>query len=153
MDIRKRIALVTYGKQKRELIQWVAKNAHKLRLHRLYAMGIMAQLMSIRTGLPVNRLHSRQLGGYLQLMEMMANGEVDILVLFWDAATSPSEDGKVLTLLRLAAMHNVVVTCNEAGADFMLNSPLLEQTYLPEGADAIGALELITAESAYCDAG
>lgn len=149
MDIQKRIALITYGKQKRKLIRWVAKSAHKLRPHRLYAMGIMAQLMTIKTGLPVDRLYSKQLGGYLQVMDMMANGDLDILVLFWDAVASPSEDGKVLTLLRLAAMHNVVVTCNEAGADFILNSPLLEQTYLPEGADAIGALELITAESAY----
>jgi methylglyoxal synthase len=153
MDIKKRIALVTSGKQQKRLIDWVSKNAHKLRPHGIYAMGIMAQLITIKTGLPVNQLHSKPLGGYQQLVNMMARGDVDILFLLWDPATSPREDFKVITLLRSAAMYNVVATCNEATADFILNSTILEQTYLPAGGDAVGAIELMMAESAYCDAG
>lgn len=84
---------------------------------------------------------------------MMANGDLDILFLLWDPTTSPREDFKIMTLLRLAAMNHVAAAFNEATADFILNSTLLEQTYLPVGVDAVGAIELMMAESAYCDAG
>ncbi|MFH0729539.1 MAG: methylglyoxal synthase [Pseudomonadota bacterium] len=153
MDIKKRIALVTSGKQQKRLIDWVSKNAHRLHPHEIYAMGSMAKLITIKTRLRVNRLHSKPLGGYQQLVNMMANGDLDILFLLWDPAASPREDFQVMTLLRLAAMNNVVMTCNEATADFILNSAILEQTYLPVGVDAVGAIELVMAESAYCDAG
>jgi methylglyoxal synthase len=153
MDIKKRIGFIMCGKQDRGLIDWVMKNTHILRPHGLYAAGMTAQLMTMKAGLLVNRLDSKQPEGYQELANMIANGDLDILFLFWDVATWPRQDINFRMLLRLAVMYNVVVACNEATADFIVNSPIMEQTYLPMGKGPIGAIELIMAEAECYNAG
>lgn len=155
MDIRKRIAFTTYGDQQCRMLNWVDRNVERLRPHKLYAVGILGQLLILKAGLSVNRLNSVSHGGEQQLLNMMVNSELDMLFMFWDAvtpnemfwdaATPNGQDVAIRTLLRLAVMNDIAVACNEATADFMLTSGIMGQTYMAGERGSICGMDLLTA--------
>ena len=47
-------------------------------------------------------------------------------------------DVDVKALLRIAVLYNVPIGCNRATADFIMSSPLLNETYKPQPPDLGG---------------
>ncbi|HNJ98185.1 MAG TPA: methylglyoxal synthase [Ilumatobacteraceae bacterium] len=122
---RRRIALVAHDHKKADLIEWAEYNRGTLVRHDLVATGTTGKLLQEQVGLDVKRLHSGPLGGDMQLGALIAEGDVDLLVFFWDPLEAQPHDPDVRALLRIAVVYNTPTACNRATADYLISSPLL----------------------------
>ena len=92
--------------------------------------GFIETLLEEELQHPVRRLQSGPLGGDQQLGALIAQGEVDLLVFFWDPLEAQPHDPDVKALIRLAVVWNIPVACNRATADFLVSSPLMTGSYV-----------------------
>jgi len=138
MGQQKRIALVAHDDKKQDLLEWARFNRPLLVEHDLYATGTTGRLLEQELGVEIHKLQSGPLGGDQQIGARITQGEIDLLVFFWDPLQSQPHDSDVKALLRIAVVWNIPVACNRASADFMISSPLLAQGYhglVPEYAE------------------
>src|SRR5690554_7964162 len=117
------VALLPPDNQKKELVE--AANEHRSRLAplRLYVTGTTGRLL--KESLQRDDLHSLlsgPLGGDQQIGANIAEGEIDLLVFFWDPLEPQPHDPDIKALLRIAALWNIPVACNRATAEFVLTS-------------------------------
>jgi methylglyoxal synthase len=129
MPSRKRIALIAHDRRKEDLLAWVAYNKPVLKEHELSATGTTGGLIAARTGLTVTRFRSGPLGGDQQVGAKIAEGELDVLIFFWDPLEPQPHDPDVKALLRLAVLYNIPTACNRATADFLVAAPLFHNPY------------------------
>ena len=126
---QKSIALVAHDNRKQDLIDWVAKNESILKCHFLCGTGTTAKMVSAQTGLPVKAYRSGPLGGDQKIGSLIADLAVDFLIFFWDPLTTQPHDPDVKALLRIAVLYNIPVAMNQATADFLLSSTLMNEDY------------------------
>jgi methylglyoxal synthase len=126
---RKNVGLVAHDNKKRDLIDWVTFNKGLLAEHDLVATGTTGTLLEEVLGIEIRKLRSGPLGGDQQLGALIADGEIDFLVFFWDPLEPQPHDPDVKALLRIAVVWNIPIACNRASADFMISSPLMTSDY------------------------
>jgi methylglyoxal synthase len=139
----KSIALVAHDNRKRDLIEWVEWNHKTLVGYRLVCTGTTGRLVEralvsklekeglSSAELDIVKLKSGPLGGDQQLGAMIADGEIDLVIFFWDPMQPHPHDVDVKALLRITVVYNIPTACNRATADFIVSSPLLEREYRP----------------------
>ena len=142
MNKIKRIALVAHDNRKVDLIEWLEWNWEILIKHQLICTGTTGRLVeealnrkkeennNTRT-LYITKLKSGPLGGDQQLGSMICDGDIDVLIFFWDPMQPQPHDVDVKALLRISVLYNVVTACSRATADFIISSPLLNGQYTP----------------------
>lgn len=124
---RRGIALVAHDTMKPDICEWADYNQGTLSQHRLYATGTTGRLLAELLELPITRFRSGPHGGDQQIGSRIAEGEVDLLVFFWDPLSPQPHEPDVRALLRIAVLANIPVACNRASADFLISSPLLSE--------------------------
>lgn len=129
METTKKIVLVAHDDKKQDLLAWARYNKALLKRHELFATGTTGKLLEEELEVAIHKLQSGPLGGDQQVGAMIASGDVDLLIFFWDPMTTQPHDADVRALLRIAVVWNVPVACNRASADFMISSPLLGSSY------------------------
>ncbi|MEX0958643.1 MAG: methylglyoxal synthase [Burkholderiales bacterium] len=129
MDARKRIALIAHDNRKPDLLEWVRYNRGTLSRHELCGTGTTGGLIAEELGLDIRRFKSGPLGGDQQVGTAIAEGQIDLVIFFWDPLMPQPHDVDVKALLRIAVAYNVPIACNRATADFLLSSPLLDVAY------------------------
>ena len=143
MKHQKVIALVAHDHRKRDLIEWVAWNHAILAEHKLVCTGTTGRLVeealaqkSAEAAEPIptpaiRKLRSGPLGGDQQLGALIAEGQIDVVIFFWDPMQPQPHDVDVKALLRIAVVYNIPIACTRSTADFLISSPLMTRSYEP----------------------
>ncbi|MEX1058058.1 MAG: methylglyoxal synthase [Natronospirillum sp.] len=133
----KTVALVAHDNKKKELVDWVSSNNTRFSGLGLYATGTTGAMLqeSLKRN-DINILLSGPLGGDQQIGSKIAEGEIDLLVFFWDPLEPQPHDPDIKALLRIAALWNIPVACNRATAEFILTSAYMtDDLHRPERPD------------------
>jgi methylglyoxal synthase len=129
MREQKHVVLIAHDSRKEDLLSWVEYNRPVLQAHHLFGTGTTGALVAARTGLSVTRFRSGPLGGDQQVGAKIAEGDLDVLIFFWDPLEPQPHDPDVKALLRLAVLYNIPTACNRSTADFLVAAPLFHEPY------------------------
>jgi len=127
---KQHIALIAHDNKKKDLLAWALFNKGTLAFHKLYATGTTGAFLEDAIGIPIVKFNSGPLGGDQQVGAKIAEGEIDLLVFFWDPLEPQPHDPDVKALLRLAVLWNIPTASNRATADYIISSPLMSEEYL-----------------------
>ena len=126
---KKRIALIAHDHKKDELVEWALYNKFRLGECELFATSTTGGLLERALELPITKLQSGPFGGDQQIGALIAEGNIDILIFFWDPLHPLPHDQDIKALLRVAVLWNIPVACNRSTADYVFASPLFSEDY------------------------
>lgn len=126
MNKIKTLALIAHDNKKAEMVSWAMKNKETLSKFNLCGTGTTAKLVADATNLNVTRYLSGPLGGDQQIGAKIAEGQIDIVVFFWDPLQTQPHDPDVKALLRIAVVYDIPIATNKATANYVITSSLLD---------------------------
>ena len=118
----KRLAITSFDENKKDFVEWAYKHKEYLKEQDLFAMGKTSTALSAVLQREIKTIPSVLNGGDRMLMDMLRNGEIDVLILFFDTTTANRREKYILDILQLAINKNVVVGSNRATADMIICS-------------------------------
>ena len=129
LPAQKNIALIAHDNKKHDIIEWCKKNKSILERHFLCGTGTTAKMIADGTGLPIRGFNSGPLGGDQQIGARVADGKIDLIIVFSDPLTAQPHDPDVKALLRIAQVYDIPIANNVATADFIVTSPYMNSEY------------------------
>jgi methylglyoxal synthase len=129
MGEEKTIAIVAHDNKKQDVLAWAKYNRGALSGHRIVATGTTGALLETELNVPVSRVLSGPLGGDQLIGAKISEGDIDVLIFFWDPLEPHPHDPVVKALLRIAVVWNIPIACNRSSADFLISSSLMPSEY------------------------
>ena len=114
------IALIAHDKKKELMVQFCIAYKGILEKHNLCATGTTGGLVAEATGLTVHRFLSGPQGGDQQIGARIAYDEIDLVLFFRDPLTVKMHEPDVLSILKLADIHNIPLATNVATAEVLI---------------------------------
>ena len=127
--IRRRIALVAHDNKKQDLLGWAQYNATDPREARSLRNGNDRPAGAGAIGPPRHPIQERASRRRSAARRVDREGEIDLVLFFWDPLEPQPHDPDVRVLLRIAVVWNIPIVCNRATADYLISSPLLSSGY------------------------
>ncbi|HLL95534.1 MAG TPA: methylglyoxal synthase [Spirosoma sp.] len=121
---RQRIALIAHDGCKEQLIDWVTEHSDTLVSHDLIATGTTGEQVEEVLNAPVRKLLSGPKGGDQQIGALIAEGQVDILIFFWDPMAAQPHDPDVKALLRIGVLYDIAMASNLKTANLLVTGLL-----------------------------
>ena len=90
----------------------------------MIATGTTGSQVEEVLGAPVRKLLSGPKGGDQQIGALTAEGQVDILIFFWDPMAAQPHDPDVKALLRIGVLYDIAMASNETTADLLVTGLL-----------------------------
>ena len=117
-----KIALIAHDKKKTEMIDFVKDNEALFSKQELYGTGTTGKLIMENTNLKVTRFLSGPHGGDQQIGNLVALGQMDMVIFFRDPLTAQPHEPDINALMRLCDVHYVPLASNKATAIMLLKS-------------------------------
>jgi methylglyoxal synthase len=119
---KKNLVLIAHDNLKPAIVEWAKKNFDKLNQFNLFATGTTGSRIEEAIHLPIHKFKSGPLGGDQQIGAKIVEGTVDLVIFFWDPLAPHPHDVDVKALLRIAAVYNTPIACNQATADLLIKA-------------------------------
>lgn len=116
----KAIALIAHDNLKDNMVAWATKYTPELNRFSLFATGTTGKRIEDEVGLKITRFKSGPLGGDQQIGAGIAEGKIDAVIFFWDPLAPHPHDVDVKALLRIAAVYDIPMACNEKTANLII---------------------------------
>ena len=114
------IALIAHDATKPALADWAERHRRALAPHAILATGTTGGLLGGRCPeLRIESVLSGPKGGDLQIGARVAEGRVDAIVFLFDPLASQPHEPDVRALIRVAALRDVPIAVNLAGAEIL----------------------------------
>lgn len=117
---QKTVALIAHDNKKHDIVNWALAHKDILAEYKLCGTGTTAGLVAEATGLKVKKYLSGPLGGDLQIGAKASEGDVDVIIFFWDPLSSQPHDPDVKALLRIAVVYDIPIATNRATATLII---------------------------------
>lgn len=127
INTTKRIAFVVHADKKNELIEWSYFNKSLLAQHEIIASGEAANILEGTLNTPVQTYITGPYNGYQDLGELIAEGNIDALILFGHVDETQLQANGIKALIETALDANVIIALNTVTADFILQSRLMDK--------------------------
>jgi methylglyoxal synthase len=135
MNEKKKVAMIAHDNMKDEMLKWAAKNKKTLEKHELLATGTTGDLLEKKVGLKIEKLKSGPLGGDVQIGARISDGEVDVVIFFYDPLTAQPHDPDIKALMRVATLYDIPFAMNRSTADFIISSEYMNGEFVHDGID------------------
>lgn len=123
---KKRLAFVVHPEKKTELVEWSYFNKNLLQQHEIIASGEAAKILEGTLHIPVTTFLTSSYEGYAELNNLVAEGKVDAIILFWDKdEETPLQRNGIRELVHTALEADIIIANNKVTADFIITSPLM----------------------------
>lgn len=116
------IALIAHDQKKSELIDFVKDNEEIFSKHNLFGTGTTGKKIMENTNLTVTRFLSGPYGGDQQIGNLIALGQMDMVIFFRDPLTAQPHEPDISALMRLCDVHYIPLASNKATALMLLKS-------------------------------
>ena len=117
-----KIALIAHDKKKNDIIELAIRYKDVLKDHELYATGTTGTLIMGETALNIKRMKSGPLGGDQQIGAMLADGNMDLVIILRVPLTAQPHEPDVSALLRLCDVQSIPLATNQSSAKVMLEA-------------------------------
>lgn len=118
--MKKRIALIAHDNFKDRMADWAKKHLAELSRFDLCGTGTTGARIEKETGLSVHKFKSGPLGGDQQIGAGISEGTIHAVIFFWDPLAPHPHDVDVKALLRIAAVYDIPMACNQRTADLII---------------------------------